>query len=347
MSNAMSSNGRPSDPLVSMIVPLYNVATYLHDTIPTYLDQTYKNIEFIFVDDDSPDGSRRVVEGFAAKDPRIKVVHREENGGLSAARNTGLDVAQGEYVTFVDSDDTIVPDMVGKCVHDLQATDSDICCLSFFRICANGDRFKRGSGAYGVADAAGALKRWFHEDGVLTGATTKVVKRDLIERSHIRFVEGETNEDMMYTAEIMANADKVVFCGETLYEYWEREGSITTTLDPKKLQLAIVHCDQLLEYVRQRFPELENDCLFYRASVIGGWLIGFGLSGNADMHDVRSFALDDAQRYSHAYRSFFSSTPLGNIRYQLVRRGLDGRLTQNIFGVLAKIRRKIADATNR
>lgn len=347
MSNTMPDNWSASDPMVSMIVPLYNVSSYLRDTIPTYLNQTYANIEFILVDDESPDESGRIAEEFAAKDPRIKVVHREENGGLSAARNTGLDIAQGEYITFVDSDDTIVPNMVEKCVHDLQATDSDICCLSFFRICANGDRFKRGSGAYGVTDAAGALRRWFHEDGVLTGATTKVVKRDLIERSHIRFVEGETNEDVMYTAEIMANADKVVFCGETLYEYWEREDSITTTLDPKKLQLAIVHCDQLLEYVRQRFPELEDDCLFYRASVIGGWLIGFALSGNADMRDIRSFALDDVQRYSHAYRRFFGSIPLGSIRYQLVKHGFDGQMVQNAFGVLSKVRRKIVGVMNR
>ena len=97
--------------LVSVIVPIYKVEDYLDECVKSIVDQTYKNIEIILVDDGSPDHCPQKCDEWAKNDLRIRVVHKQ-NGGLSSARNAGLDVAKGEYIAFVDSDDFITPDYV-------------------------------------------------------------------------------------------------------------------------------------------------------------------------------------------------------------------------------------------
>ena len=96
-------------PLISVIVPVYKVETYLPTCVDSILSQTFSDFELILVDDGSPDACGAMCDGYAREDSRIRVIH-QKNGGLSAARNTGLDIAKGEYVTFVDSDDVIAPD---------------------------------------------------------------------------------------------------------------------------------------------------------------------------------------------------------------------------------------------
>ena len=100
-------------PLISVIVPIYKVEKYLSKCIESIIAQEYSNIEIILVDDGSPDNCGKICNDYAIKDNRIKVIHKE-NGGLSSARNAGIDIAQGEYIGFVDSDDTIEPYMYEK-----------------------------------------------------------------------------------------------------------------------------------------------------------------------------------------------------------------------------------------
>lgn len=97
-------------PLISVIVPVYNAEKFLNRCVESILAQTYSNLEVILVDDGSPDCCGVICDEFAAKDPRIRVIH-QENGGLSAARNAALDVCNGDYIAFVDSDDYILPDL--------------------------------------------------------------------------------------------------------------------------------------------------------------------------------------------------------------------------------------------
>ena len=97
------------NPLISVIVPIYDVESYLPKCVESVLRQTYTNLEIILVDDGSPDNSGKICDDFAARDPRVRVIHKE-NGGLSSARNAGLDAAHGEYITFLDSDDWIAED---------------------------------------------------------------------------------------------------------------------------------------------------------------------------------------------------------------------------------------------
>ena len=116
-------------PLISVIVPVYNVEKYLRKCVDSIVNQTYKNLEIILVDDGSPDNCGKICDEFAEMDNRVMVIHKE-NGGLSSARNAGLDIATGEYITFVDSDDYIENDTYEKVVVAINKFDSD---LIFFR----------------------------------------------------------------------------------------------------------------------------------------------------------------------------------------------------------------------
>lgn len=118
--------------LVSVIVPVYNVEKYLRPCLDSILAQTYSDIELILIDDGSKDGSGKICDEYAAKDSRIRVLHKE-NGGVSRARNTGLDMAQGEFVTFIDGDDTVDVDYVGLMCREMVAGDFDVVRLSWER----------------------------------------------------------------------------------------------------------------------------------------------------------------------------------------------------------------------
>src|SRR3954453_3649613 len=112
-------------PRVSVVVPIYNVEDYLEECLDSLAAQTFEDLEVVMVDDSSTDGSAAIAESFAARDPRFRVVRRAANGGLSAARNTGIDAATGEFLAFVDSDDLVAPDAYEKLVGALDQTGSD------------------------------------------------------------------------------------------------------------------------------------------------------------------------------------------------------------------------------
>lgn len=119
-------------PEVSVVVPIYNVAEYLPKCIESILAQTYPDYELILVNDGSKDNSPEIAEEYAKKDPRIKVIHKP-NGGLSDARNEGMKYATGKYVSFIDSDDFIEPDMLEKCVNAMHADDADMVIFDYYQ----------------------------------------------------------------------------------------------------------------------------------------------------------------------------------------------------------------------
>ena len=123
--------------LVSVVVPIYNVEKYLVQCIQTILYQSYRNLEVILVDDGSPDNCGKICDEFAIKDKRIKVIHKN-NGGLSDARNVGIDKAMGEYITFIDSDDYIMPDMIESLMNTIIKERVDIAQCTFVQ-CVSDD----------------------------------------------------------------------------------------------------------------------------------------------------------------------------------------------------------------
>ena len=126
-------------PQISIIVPVYKSERYLHECIDSILSQTFQDFELILVDDGSPDNCPAICDEYAAKDPRVIVIHKG-NGGVSSARNAGLDIAKGEYITFVDSDDWLHPDFLHHGISLCRQQDMDIYCSGFARVFPDGTR---------------------------------------------------------------------------------------------------------------------------------------------------------------------------------------------------------------
>jgi glycosyltransferase EpsH len=230
---------KQSLPLISIIVPVYRTEQYLRQCVDSLLAQTYDRIEIILVDDGSPDGSGGICEEYAAKDPRVKVIH-QENGGLSAARNTGLDHATGEYVMFVDSDDWISPDNCEKAVAVARARDVDVVIWSYRR--EYPDRsLDRHIFAEEQAFTGEAYRRLFLKvlgDTVtpetldsLSSACNKLYKLEGVAQS-VRFVDTKIigTEDLLYNVQVFLQAQNAYYLREAFYHYRkDNQNSLTKT----------------------------------------------------------------------------------------------------------------------
>ena len=247
-------------PLASVIVPVYNVRPYLDQCLASIAAQTYANIEVIVVDDGSTDGGGAVCDGWAAKDPRFRVIH-QQNRGLSAARNAGLDAAQGEYIQFVDSDDYVAPRFTEAL---LQAARETGCPCA---IC--GYETHRASGTDGTIPTAQPVVINSHDclqrmlavrakDQYRIGYTAwnRIYRRSLLFEHGIRFPEGRVYEDVWITAPVMHHSEEVTLIPDVLYHKNDRDGSISH--DPSEQNLAdhVASYEALCANVAKRFPDL-------------------------------------------------------------------------------------------
>ena len=210
-------------PLLSIIVPVYDVERYLPKCIDSILAQTFTDFELILVDDGSPDNCPALCDAAAAKDARIRVLH-QKNGGLSAARNAGLDVARGEWIGFVDSDDYIAPEMYETLYKAVQSTGADLALCDYVKV-----------------DETGALCTQTHvavPQKSLTGrellqkaywTTVQIACNKLYHRTifaQLRYPVGKLNEDFFVIPEICLNTQKAVVVPDVLYYYVQRGDSI-------------------------------------------------------------------------------------------------------------------------
>lgn len=233
-------------PKVSIILPIYNVEKYLDRCMDSLFNQTLEDIEIIMVDDGSPDNCPQMCDEYAKKDNRVKVVHKK-NAGLGFARNSGLDVAKGEYIAFVDSDDYVGLNMY-KTLYDRAEADK---CDAVF--CGFRTEMKQNKWMY--SDEVDADKLWkgnevqqFMLDMIASGAGVKaerlyqmsvwhsIYKRSLIEKEHLRFVSERevASEDIPFQVDFLSKANTVAYIKETFYSYCLNGTSLTATLKPEK-----------------------------------------------------------------------------------------------------------------
>lgn len=221
-------------PLVSVIVPCYNVEQYLPQCIDSILYQTYRNLEVWLVDDGSPDRCGEICDEYAKKDARIKVINKK-NGGLADARNVALDVMTGEYVVFVDSDDYISPTHIEGLYHLIENYGADVSVNTF---CS----FYEGSSPNPspkstkdwVLDGLHAAEIMFYQEHFDTTAWGKMYKASLFDG--IRYPQGLLFEDLPTTYRLLLRANKVVFNDEQSYFYLLRSNSIEgAAFSPHKL----------------------------------------------------------------------------------------------------------------
>lgn len=214
-------------PRVGVVVPVYNVAEYLRPCVESILAQSHSNLEVILVNDGSTDASGEICDMFAERDHRVRVIHRP-NGGLSAARNSGIDVANSPFLLCIDGDDVVSHDHVARLVAAFEHPGVDVAVADFIAVdpAPNYPSSGRVSGeATELLDRETALTRLFHQRGVTNSAWAKLYRAELFDG--IRYPEGALYEDLPVTYRIFGRANLVALTHDATYFYIQRPTSIT------------------------------------------------------------------------------------------------------------------------
>lgn len=212
------------EPLVSVVVPVYNVEKYLRQCLNSVVNQTYRNLEIIVVDDGSYDGSLEICDEYAEKDDRIVVFHTE-NRGLSAARNYAIDRENGEYIAFLDSDDWFEEDAVKRFLDEAIATDADIVACRFYQEYVNETDESPGSKEPFVSEGEEILKSVVLEHKISNDVWNKFYKANLFHS--IRYPEGRIFEDYATTYRLLRESHRLAYIPDCLIHYRNRENSLS------------------------------------------------------------------------------------------------------------------------
>lgn len=265
-------------PLISIIVPVYNVAAYLDRCIRSLVEQTYENLEILLVDDGSPDESGAICDRWAEKDSRIRVIHKE-NGGAGMARNVALDAARGELIGFVDSDDYIAPRMYEHLFRLLwEGVDIAECCGG----AAEDDDFPFPEG--GEPQMLEVSSREAMACHLADTMFTQLIWNKLYRRSvigDIRFPEGNLIDDEFFTYKVIGNARRLMHSSACLYAYRQQPGSVMHRPYSLRRLQGLEAQRQRLDYVKARMPELTYQArlhLFFQCIYAGQmsmlWMTG-------------------------------------------------------------------------
>lgn len=244
---------------LSIIVPVYQVEAHIDECITSILDQTFRDFELILVDDGSLDRCPTICDVYAQKDSRIRVIH-QKNQGLSAARNTGLQAARGDYIGFVDSDDFIEASMYEKLLDNLEREKADISVCGRYKVWGDKKIQEQKSNVYKVMDSAQALA--LMNTNVLgyfdVAAWDKIYKRSCFKG--IEFPEGKLCEDWFVMYKLFFNAHRIVYDSIPLYNYRQRTGSITHGKKVNTMSLAASL--EVLNFVRTQQPRYVREAQF-------------------------------------------------------------------------------------
>ena len=255
--------------LISIIVPIYNVENYLEKCIDSILKQTYKNLEVILVDDGSPDESGSICDKYKEQDNRIVVIHKT-NGGLSSARNAGLEIARGNYIGFCDSDDYLECDMLEKLYHVSKSNNADIVICDFNSVSEDGEIYNKNENI----DKPGHCYTISRDDAQLIYFKTpekrlryvvmwnKLYKRECFDNK--RLPEGKLHEDEFVTYKLLYEAKKIVYLQEKLYNYLNRKGSIMDlAIKGNRFHIFEAYMERLLFYIEKDELEFCKKMIFH------------------------------------------------------------------------------------
>lgn len=242
------------NPLISVIVPIYNVEEYLNRCVESIVNQTYQNLEIILVDDGSPDKCPQMCDEWACKDSRIKVIHKE-NGGLSDARNAGMKIATGEYIAFVDSDDLVSYTFSEDLLNAILTTKSDLSACDVENFIDDTDvNFSEGAvGEVASYTSEQALSQLIKGQGFRAVAWNKLYHSSLLKGESFEF--GKFHEDEFFTYRILDKCKRLAYINVPLYKYRQREGSIMSVRSDRHLDMLEAGL-QRLDLLKNKYPIL-------------------------------------------------------------------------------------------
>jgi glycosyltransferase involved in cell wall biosynthesis len=244
--------------LISVIVPVYNVEKYLDRCVSSIVNQTYRNLEIILVDDGSPDNCPAMCDAWAKKDSRIKVIHKQ-NGGVSSARNKGLDICNGSYACFVDSDDWIAPEFVELLLDAASrwSVPVAVCKMKLFHDASELSTPHIAQIQEAILSNRDAMECLVSGGVVQGGACDKLYHRSVFES--VRFPEGYRHEDEFFTHNIMAKTENLVYIDAELYYYLQHENSFMHTSTMVHLDALAAYLERI-ELLREMYPDLHRAC---------------------------------------------------------------------------------------
>ena len=291
---------------MTIIIPVYNTKDYLDECVRSVLGQSYTNLEILLVDDGSTDCSGKMCDDFAAEDSRVRVIHRQ-NGGLSAARNTGIDAATSDYLIFLDGDDYLTP----IAVEQLIATIADNACP--IGVCT----FAMEESALSPAlvdrvftcSSSEAIREMYTEKTFFTTAGSKIFRKKLFD--NIKFPQGLLYEDFAVMYRLFDAAKTVAFADAKIYYYRYTPTGITKSSFKKKHMDYFTVTDEVTAYIAEYHPErlsLVNDRTVRNAISFYRKMSESGYDDKEDLSRVRGYVKKHYWHYLRQPYSFFSKT---------------------------------------
>lgn len=254
--------------IISIIVPIYKVENYLNKCVESLVNQTYKNLEIILVDDGSPDNCPKICDEWALKDSRIKVIHKE-NGGVSVARNVGLDIAKGNFIGFVDSDDYIHSTMYEKLYNSIKTNQSDMAMCCYSMVFDDNSEQKLEESNLNKVIGINALEYSAvcnyekHENSLHIDAITLSIWRMLYKKDVIGDCRFDTDigygEDFLFNTNLLNNNTRISIVNESLYYYYQRVNAATHCFNEKMIITKLKYIDKIKEAIKYKVaPQYYN-----------------------------------------------------------------------------------------
>ena len=244
---------------VSVVIPVYNVEIYIRDCVESVVKQTYSNLEIILVDDGSTDRSGEICDELQGTDQRICVIHKA-NGGLSDARNAGIDVATGKYITFIDSDDFVAVNYVEYLLGLIEEYNADISVCEYKETFSrNNEEHKIETDEKKIFDGKEGTLDLLYQKNFTSSACAKMYKIELF--SEVRFPKGKLHEDVAIMYLLFMNSKRISKGKEVLYFYYQRQGSIVNSEFNSRRMDYLIHTKQIIKEMK------EIDTALWKAAV--------------------------------------------------------------------------------
>jgi glycosyltransferase involved in cell wall biosynthesis len=244
------------EPLISVIVPVYKVEEYLDKCVDSIINQTYKNLEIILVDDGSPDNCPKMCDDYAKKDKRIKVIHKK-NGGVSSARNEGIKFSKGDYISFIDSDDWIDNNYIEEMYNALTYNEADYVCCGYKRVCGNNLEYIHNDEKIIIYNNAELLLKLLNVQNGYGFCHMKLISKKVIK--NVVFNEKlVVGEDALFNIELCKNINKAVILNKSLYNYFFNSNSVVRKYDEKYVDKYLNSMKYMSEYIEKSYNNMET-----------------------------------------------------------------------------------------
>lgn len=240
---------------ISIIVPIYNVEVFFRRCINSLLKQTYKNLEIILIDDESPDNCGKIADAYAKMDDRIKVIH-QKNAGVCAARNVGLEIATGDYIGFVDPDDWVTPDMFEYLYTNAKKYDSAITCCRYYRVIPKKKIYSNSDGKLYIYNTEEAITELVSRFTIRSIFWNKLFKKEIFDK--LRFPEGMIYEGTYLVHKLFELTDKIIFLPDAKYYYYKYNESYVNTVTVKnQCDFVYAHLSRYND-LYEKFPKIKK-----------------------------------------------------------------------------------------